>query len=157
MGNNLQTYLHDHLAGAQFATSLLADMAAQTFDADIAAFASVLLSEIEEDKQVAEEILTRLDAKRSMLKEASAWLAQKMGRTKFHLESDRFSLFEALEILSIGILGKLALWKALGEVSAKVEELQARDFAALAERAIGQHEQVEQQRIAFANSLIAEI
>lgn len=156
MGNNLRTYLHDHLAGAQFATSLLADMARQTFDAEIARFASVLLREIEEDEKVAEKILSRLDAKPSMIKEASAWLAQKMGRAKFHLEGDRFSIFEALELLSIGILGKLALWKALAEISGEVDELQPEDFAALAERARDQHERVEQRRLALANSLIAQ-
>ena len=154
MSANLRTYLHDHLAGAQFATSLLADLAAQEFDVDIAKFAGNLLGEIEVDKHVVEGILARLDATKSVLKEASAWISQKLGRTKLQIGSDPFSIFEALEVLSIGIQGKLALWRALEEIASEEDALQSQDFSALAERASEQYARVERQRIVYARSLI---
>lgn len=156
MSRNLETYLHDHLAGAQFATSLLADMAAQDFDAEIATFANRLLREIEEDQRVVEDILSRLDSTPSVLKEASAWIAQKMGRAKLQVGSDPFSIFEAFEVLSIGIQGKQALWKALGAVASEKESLRTLDFSALASRALEQYERVERRRIAYASSLLAD-
>lgn len=156
MLRNLETYLHDHLAGAQFATSLLADLTNQEFDAELAAFAGTLLEEIEKDKQVVEDILSQLDSKRSVLKEASAWIAQKLGRTKLQVNSDPFSIFEALEVLSIGILGKRALWKALEAIASEESSLQSRDYATLATRAAEQHAAVDQRRIAYARSLLAD-
>ena len=154
MSANLRTYLQDHLAGAQFATSLLADLAAQEHDADIAKFAGNLLTEIGDDKRVVEDILAHLDTTTSVFKEASAWIALKLGRTKLQIGSDPFSIFEALEVLSIGIQGKLALWKALDEIASSEDALGSLDLAALAERAAEQHGRVECQRIAYARSLI---
>ncbi len=154
MPGNLETYLHDHLAGAQFATSLLADMAAQSYDKELAGFAGNLLEEIESDEHVVEQILSQLDAKRSILKDASAWLAQKVGRAKLQIDDDRFSIFESLELLSIGILGKLALWKALLAIAPGNQILQTHDFDALCARALQQHVQVERWRLAYAASLI---
>ncbi|MBL9166014.1 MAG: hypothetical protein JNL18_25055 [Planctomycetaceae bacterium] len=156
MSANLQTYLSDHLAGAQFATSLLADLGAQTLDTDLAAFARTLLAEIEADKQVVEQILTRLDSQPSMIKEASAWFAQKLGRAKLQVGSDRFSIFEGLELLAIGILGKLSLWKALQAIPAHDNAFAILDLAQLAKRASDQHAAVEQWRITYAVSALRE-
>lgn len=154
MSANLRTYLQDHLAGAQFATPLLAELVAQEHDADIAKFASNLLTEIEDDKRVVENILARLDTTTSVFKEASAWIAQKLGRAKLQIGSDPFSIFEALEVLSIGIQGKFALWTALEEIAPSEDALRSLDLTALCERAAEQHGRVECQRIAYARSLI---
>lgn len=156
MQRNLEIYMHDHLAGAQFATSLLSDMAAQDFDVDLATFASTLLREIEEDKKIVEEILSRLNATPSALKEASAWIVQKLGRVKLQIGSDPFSIFEACEVLSIGIQGKVALWNALATVASEQESLRSLDFPALAERALEQYQRVERRRIAYVSSLLAD-
>jgi hypothetical protein len=149
MPDNLTTYLHDHLAGARFATSLLADLEAQNLDDQLAQFASALLSEIEEDKSTLEGVLARLESQPSVIKEASAWLTQKVGRIKFQLNSEPFSIFEALEVLSIGILGKLALWNALKLLPSDHDAIHGIDLQFLADRALRQHDQVEQRRIAY--------
>ncbi|MFT3726120.1 MAG: hypothetical protein QM773_21345 [Hyphomonadaceae bacterium] len=74
-----------------------------------------------------------------MLKEASAWLTQKIGRMKLQLSNDAFSIFEALEVLSLGSFGKAALWKAL-QHSTNLKEF---DLPKLIERADRQHSVVE--------------
>jgi hypothetical protein len=154
MPDNLKTYLHDHLAGARFAVSLLADLAEQKLDGDLAQFASTLRSEIEEDKSALEGVLAQLASQPSVIKEASAWLTQKLGRIKFQLSSEPFSIFEALEVLSIGILGKLALWNALKQLPAEHEAIQGLDFSNLVDRAIQQHAKVEERRLAYAERVL---
>ena len=154
MPENLTTYLHDHLAGARFATSLLADLAEQKLDGDLAQFASTLRSEIEEDKSTLEEVLARLESQPSVIKEASAWLTQKMGRIKFQLDSELFSIFEALEVLSLGILGKLALWNALDILPIEHEAVQQLDLQHLVDRARRQYAEVERLRISYAKQVL---
>jgi hypothetical protein len=154
MPDNLTTYLHDHLAGARFVTSLLADLAEQKLDGDLAEFASKLLSEIKEDKSTLEGVLARLESHPSIIKEASAWLTQKVGRIKFQLDSEPFSIFEALELLSVGILGKLALWNALKRLPAENNAKEGLDFSNLVDRAIEQHAKVEERRIAYAERVL---
>jgi hypothetical protein len=154
MPDNLTTYLHDHLAGARFAISLLMDLAEQKLDGDLAEFASKLLSEIDEDKSMLEGVLARLESQPSVIKEASAWLTQKVGRIKFQLNSEPFSIFEALEVLSIGILGKLALWNALKRLPAEHDAKEGLDFSNLVDRAIQQHAKVEERRIAYAERVL---
>jgi hypothetical protein len=147
--NNLTTYLHDHLAGAQFAISLLADLAEQEVDTELAAFVSQLKAEIEDDRTILQGVVERLDSSPSLLKEASAWLTQKLGRAKFQLGSEPFSIFEALEILSLGILGKRALWRALQSLPPHEAYAQL-NLDDLIDRAVRQYDQVEQRRIGYA-------
>jgi hypothetical protein len=154
MPDNLTTYLHDHLAGARFAISLLADLADQKLDDDLAQLASQLLKEIDEDKSTLENIVARLESRPSVIKEASAWITQKIGRVKFQLDSEPFSIFEALEVLSLGILGKLALWNALKLLPAEHNATQGIDLSNLAERAIQQHAEVERRRIAYSQRVL---
>jgi hypothetical protein len=150
MPTNLTTYLHDHLAGAQFATSLLSDLSQQQIDEPLARFAAELLVEIEEDQQTLEGFLSHLDSSPSVMKEASAWLTQKAARMKLQLSSDPFSQFETLELLSLGILGKAALWKAIQNLSL-ANDL---DFPTLIDRAARQHSIVEELRLDFAKRVL---
>jgi hypothetical protein len=154
MPNNLTTYLHDHLAGARFAISLLADLAEQKLDDNLAQFASTLRSEIEADKSALEGVLTKLETQPSVIKEASAWLTQKVGRIKLQLNSDPFSIFESLEVLSLGILGKLALWNALKRLPVDHDAKGGLDFSNLINRATQQHAKVEERRIAYAERVL---
>ena len=55
-----------------------------------------------------------------------------------------------VETLALGLLGKLALWRALLEVAPSDARLSGVDFQALAERAEAQHAHVEGQRLALA-------
>lgn len=154
MPDNLTIYIHDHLAGARFAISLLADLAEQNLDGELAQFASTLRSEIEEDKSALEGVLTRLESPPSIIKEASAWLSQKVGRIKFQLNSEPFSIFEALELLSVGILGKLALWNALKRLPVEHAAIQGFDLQHVADRARRQHAEVECRRISYAERVL---
>ena len=107
--------MQDHLAGARFAVTLLDDLIAQKADADAADLAARLLTEIKQDRSVLEEFVNQFGADRSLVKEASAWIAQKASKAKLDV-SEPFGIFEAVELLSLGVLGKRALWNTLNEL-----------------------------------------
>jgi hypothetical protein len=155
MSATLTTYLHDHLAGARFATSLLNDLARQELDGEITGFAAALLLEVQADQDDLQRLVELLDSQPSMIKEASAWLTQKLGRLKFQLSTDPFGIFEALEVLSLGILGKIALWNALQETDA-IPQPSSLDLDKLLQRAREQYANVETHRLRYARQSLVE-
>jgi hypothetical protein len=149
MNESLITYVQDHLAGARFAIELIEDLRAQRDDADLAKFAGHLLSQVEADRQTLEDLLKTASADEpSALKEAASTLAQKASRLKLSM-SEPFGRFEAVEILSLGVLGKRALWAALQAVS-QPQHLTKLDWNALMGRAEEQHSALEKIRLRLA-------
>jgi hypothetical protein len=73
-------------------------------------FASGLVAEIEQDRKVLQAIIDRVGKKPPNLKQAAGWLGEKM--SAFKLKRDTaggLGTFEALAILALGILGRIAL------------------------------------------------
>ena len=153
MATPLGTYIHDHLAGAQFAVKLLEDLQAQADDVRTKALARELLSDIEADRKVLQDFATRIGEESSTAKEAAAWIVQKLSRVKL-APGDKLGAFEAVETLCLGILGKLSLWNALEtlrETDPRIAEL---GLASLAERARQQHAKIEKLRLALAPTVL---
>ncbi len=148
--NELTTYLQDHLAGARFGLSLLGDLA-EDAPARIAAIAKRLLPEIEQDRVMLERTLGQLESRISYSKEFAAWLTQKASRIKLSL-STPFGQFEAIETLSLGVLGKLALWRTLQTIEPKPTWSTELDLPGLIQRARGQHRQLERLRLQLAKA-----
>jgi hypothetical protein len=68
-----------------------------------------------------------------------------------HSAADGLGTFEALETLALGILGKLALWRALAvTVDTRVHGV---DFEQLITRAQAQHARLEESRLQVACTL----
>jgi predicted DNA binding CopG/RHH family protein len=146
MSSNLSTYLNDHLAGARFAIDLLERLRDTSTDPNFTAFADELLREIESDQRVLQQLIDRVSSK-SVLKEATAWIAEKATRVKLRLGSeDELAVFEALEALSLGVLGKQKLWYALCRVSKDDARLAGPDYRELAAAAQMQHDRIEERR-----------
>ena len=113
MNESLITYVQDHLAGARFAIALIEDLRQQPDDPELAQFSGTLLSQVEADRQTLEGLLQTSSAEEpSALKEAASALAQKASRLKLSM-SEQLGRFEAVDLLSLGVLGKRALWKAV--------------------------------------------
>ena len=55
---NLRTYLHDHLAGANFAIQLLEDLSNQRLDPAIAQAAAILLPRVQHDRDLLELLIS---------------------------------------------------------------------------------------------------
>jgi hypothetical protein len=154
MSDRLATYLNDHLAGASFAIEMLERMRDGCADPALFKLAEELLIEIEDDRAVLQSIVEKFDSERSVAKEAAAWVAEKASRMKLQLGTDEsLGVFETLEVLSLGILGKRALWRALEALEAVAPadtRLQAIDFNTLINRAEAQYAAVEGRRLEAA-------
>ncbi len=141
------TYLQDHLAGAAFAVSLLEDLR-DNGDESVRSWAGALLPEIEADRGTLQRLAEVVGDGGSVVKESTAWLAQKASRVKLS-PGDPLGTFEAIEMLCLGILGKRSLWQAL-RVLADDARITALKLETLEVRAQSQYESAERTRLSAA-------
>jgi hypothetical protein len=148
--DHLKVYFHDHLAGAVMALELLGHLISETDDSRWRAQLKQLKKAIESDFTVLQKIVKDLKMEESALKKATAWVTEKASRLKFVLVSDgrgTVGLVQALEVLSLGIAGKLGLWEMLRAVRpAGISKLPI-NLAELAARAKEQRKTVEGWRL----------
>ena len=147
MSNSLVTYMHDHLAGARFAINLLESLRGEKQQPEVQRLADELVREIEEDRQILEHLADKIGKPQNTLKEGAAWLAQKASLWKLGGEGHSLSTFEAIETLSLGILGKIALWRALRVLQPIEPVLFETNFEQLCATAENQYFRVENLRI----------
>ncbi len=151
MSDPLATYLEDHLAGATYAIDLLGALRDRHAGESLGQFSAAMLVEVEADTAILKDLAERIGSTHSGLKAASGWIAEKVSRLKLkHDGAHGLGTFQALEFLAVGIQGKLALWRALSEVSPGDPRLQHLDLDHLAERAEIQHSRMEERRLEAA-------
>jgi hypothetical protein len=156
-------YLHDHLAGSNFATELLKSLRDQDAHPELATFAVTLLAEVEKDASILRGVLDQIGKSPLDVKEALAWVAEKASRLKLqHQKPESLGTFEALETLSLGIMGKLALWNVLATITGLDPRIPRLNFEKLAASAKDQFVRVEEHRMklarfVFANTGIAKV
>lgn len=151
----LATYLHDHLGAANFAVELLERWQADG-GPDAKRFASDLLAEIKRDRAELRRVIRAVGRSSHSLKEVAGWVAEKATRWKLGAASGRqLALFEGLEVLVLGIGGKLALWQMLHVLARTHARLRPFDFSALARSARQQQARVEKWRLAAGVAALA--
>ena len=155
----LVTYLSDHLAGAETAIALIERWKPHVKDTDLARFFDELETDIRTDMDALDAIKSQLAPGSGGAKRAAGWLAEKLLRLKLSRASgvrERFALFESLEVLALGILGKRALWALLGELRSRHHHLDGHDFGVLELRAVDQAQRVEAARLALGRELFSQ-
>ena len=150
MSDSLTTYLHDHLTGSNFAIEVLEFLRDQHSGERLGSAAAALLAEVQQDRKVLQGLIDRLGTGFPVVKEAAAWLGEKVSRLK--LKRGAFGTFEALEALAVGIAGKLSLWRALAIIAENDARVHGLDFDQLAASAQAQHAQVEELRLEAARA-----
>jgi hypothetical protein len=148
----LATYLNDHLTGEGAAIELVEQLATEA--TDLKPFLEQLKTDIESDRQEVLNLMDRLDIPQSRIRKASGWLANQVAEAKFAMEDDSLRRLERLEAVSLGIQGKLSLWRALYAASKVDERLQSLDYENLTQRARDQRDRVEALRIDAAKSAL---
>jgi hypothetical protein len=147
----LAIYLNDHHAASVAAVALARRAAQRNRDTGYGEVLATLAEEIEEDRQTLKLIMQRLGIRPDPAKAAVAWSAEKLGRLKLNGQLTGYSplsRLEELEILSLGVEGKLAMWRALGRaVEHGVPEA---ELETLIKRAISQRRRLERQRLSAA-------
>lgn len=147
--DTLLVYLSDHLAGARGALELIEHIRDHVTDPDIKALMAELHHDIAADRDALAGLAEHLGGGASPLKDASAWLVEKLSRLKLGAVTAKspLPLFEAVEALGLGILGKIALWDSLIALSSRDPALRTLHYEDLGNRAIAQHAQVEALRL----------
>jgi hypothetical protein len=153
----LATYLNDHLGGSTSGVELARRAASENKGNDLGAFLSALAEEIDADRETLKDIMAQLGVGEDRLKVAAGWLIEKVGRLKPNGQLTGYSPLSPLvelEALELGIRGKLAMWRALLEVSGP-PPLDAPRLQELAARAERQAADVERHRLQVARSALA--
>jgi hypothetical protein len=153
----LETYLSDHLAGATAGSELANKLSSESAGTRFGPFLADLARDIEQDKATLEGLIKRLGIQQNPIKETISWVGEKFTRLKLNEtmtgSTDLKRLLE-FETLSLGVEGKLAMWRALMEVSHSHAELAATDLAGLAKRAENQRATLEEHRLQVASSAL---
>lgn len=151
----LAVYLNDHLAGSVGVLQLIDALAGLAKGSPTETALRALQAEIEQDQRTLREILVRIDAGEHRLKQAAAWVSEKVSEAKLTLanhDHPALGLLEGLEALGLGIHGKQGLWVVLAELARRDARLAGFDFAALQSRGAAQAAVVERERQAAARS-----
>jgi hypothetical protein len=151
--DHLKTYMKDHHAGSVAALQLLDHLVSANIAKPHQTFFIALRREISEDQTALEKMLSDLHGSEGLMRDAVAFVGEKLSRVKLLLEDpsgSRLAYFEKLEALALGIEGKRALWHALDAVASEAPPLQTVDFDHLNQRAEAQRQRVEAVRIQAA-------
>lgn len=141
-GDPLSNYLNDHLAGSTAGLDLARRLAEG--EGPLAAIAE----EIAEDRQALIDVMERLSVGQDRLRVAAGWGAEKV------IRFSPFSRLEELEGLSLGVEGKLALWRTLRHTHGTDPRLDGVDLDALIARAQSQRRRLERQRMSAAEEAL---
>jgi hypothetical protein len=148
----LAIYLNDHLAGAAVGVGVARRLReSNEDDPAMARPLAEVCAEIEADRATLEAVMERLGIRRGKVKPALAVVAERLGRLKPNGQLTGYSPLSRLvelELLSVGITGKMQLWNALER--ALGERLGEFDFAQLAERAARQRDTVAELQLQAA-------
>jgi hypothetical protein len=148
MSDSLAIYLHDHYAGSHFAIELLDSIHDQYSAEPLGDFARRISEEIEQDRHVLRHLIETAGKSHLDAAEVLGWFSEKVSQLKMRRDhSGGLGTFEALEMLTLGIQGKIGLWTALPEIRKVDPRIPDLDFATLLARAQTQYNQVEEQRL----------
>jgi hypothetical protein len=154
----LNIYLNDHLAGATIGIELARRCRSNNQGTALGAFLDALIAEIESDREDLKALMDSLGCRKDVLKQAGGWFAEKVGRLKLNGNLTSYSdlsRLEELEGLSLGVQGKLSLWKSLKQIENHDPRLVTFDLERLIKRAEQQREQLEKHRLEAARRALA--
>jgi hypothetical protein len=146
----LGTYLQDHLAGATAGVAR-ARRVARVLPGEAGRELDAVAGEVAADRETLRSLMRALGVRESRAKNAMAWAGEKLSRLKPNGRLRGEPLMQRLhdlEVLSLGIAGKAALWEALRSVPAVAAT--PLDLDDLAERVRDQRRCVERARLTAA-------
>lgn len=149
----LGTYLQDHYAGSSAGIELFRRAADQQSDPVARTALTSMLAEVEDERAALERFLAAIDRKPDPLKNAGAWMAEKLARLKPNGELIRRSPLSdvvELETLRIAVEGKACGWRVLRALAEDEPHFDATELDRLLEVAGRQIGQLEELRMAAA-------
>jgi len=150
MDKHVERYLNDHHAGANGALQLIHQLAERQEIESESLFFQNLEKMVEKDQSLLKDLLEKANIEKSLTLQIAGTLTEGAGRLKLlweGLNPGELGMFEALEVLALGLQGKRLLWVMLGKLSPYFPEWATYDFAELELQAIEQRDQIEERRI----------
>jgi hypothetical protein len=152
----LEIYLNDHLAGSVVGGLLARRIARENRGNRYGTGAAEIAEEIEEDKAQLHGVMERLGVRKKQIRLGVAWTTEKAMRLKPNgrlLGYSALSRVLEFEGLTIGITGKLELWRSMEAVQngSAVSDV---DFGKLIARAESQRDRVEALRVEAAREAL---
>jgi hypothetical protein len=153
MNENLATYLNDHLAGSVAASSLIEDLLAGELDASLRSVLTTVQREISEEQDVLRKVMRAHGMPEESARKGLAWLAEKLsllklgGKTK---TGDCLPVVMSLEMLYLGITGKLLGWEILANILGPKLDGLGVDIGLLQSRAEAQRNTIDEHRLRYA-------
>jgi hypothetical protein len=154
----LPIYLNDHLAAAVGAVQLARRAAGSNRDSPYGERLAELAVEIDEDRHALQDLLAALGIRGDAVKIIVSVGAERIGRLKLNGELWRYSplsRLEELELLSLGVTGKLGLWRNLRRALGDDRRAATVDFDRLIERATSQRRRLDRLREQAAAEALA--
>jgi hypothetical protein len=142
----LPIYLNDHLAAAVGAVQLARRAAGSNRGTEYGDALAELAEEINEDRHALQGLMKRFGARGDAIKLVAAVGAERLGRFKLNGELLRYSplsRLEELELLSVGVAGKLGLWRNLRDTIGDDPRTREVDLDELIERATSQRRRLD--------------
>jgi hypothetical protein len=153
----IEIYLNDHLAGATGACEVARNAVEKFSTTSHRQFLAEFLVQVEEDRATLEEMIRTIGGSPNPMKQASAWIMEKVSRIKLSpggLGSEEMSALLTIETLCIGVEGKICLWVGLNEVADDIKTLSDYDFNELIARAKSQRDGLEKERLVAARAAL---
>src|SRR5215212_5251746 len=157
-GSYVGIYLNDHLAGSRLGLEVTRRAAASNRSTPLGRALLQLAQDIDEDRLALEDVMRRLDVGKDRLKLVVSWGAEKLGRLKLNgelLSYSPLSRLEEIELILLGVEGKLALWRALRHRLGDDPRLRGVDLEGLIQRASSQARRLERHRLRAAEEVVA--
>lgn len=145
----LAIYLNDHLAGSTVGDQLAKRLERENRDSDYGEPLATLAREIQEDRRALQSLLKRLGIRGDPIKMLAGFGAELIGRLKLNgslIGYSPLSRVEELELLSLGVQGKAAMWRALRDNLGDDPRASDFDFDGLLKRATSQRQRLERLR-----------
>jgi len=150
----LVNYLQDHYAGSAAGIELFRRAADQQTDPVARTTLTEMAAQVEEERDTLERFLEVIGAKPDPVKNAAAWVAEKIGRFKPNGELIRRSPLSdviELETLRLAVEGKASGWRVLRQLAEDDGKFDAVELDRLLAAADDQMEQLESLRMSAAN------
>ncbi len=157
MATPLHVYLNDHRSGAMMGVSLARKLRSRFEGTERGPFFTRLAADIETDLETLDTLMASLQVRPNVVKHATGWVSEKISRVKLNPwfnGSARLTVMMEIEVLSIGVEGKLSLWRSLQAIAPALPDLKEPLLPELVARAEEQRSGLERERLIEANAVL---
>jgi hypothetical protein len=153
----LHVYLNDHRSGAMMGVALAHKLRSRFEGTERGPFFTQLATDVEDDLETLDTIMASLQVRPNVVKHASGWIGEKISRVKLNPwfnGSSRLTVMLEIELLSLGVQGKLSLWRSLQVIAPVTPGLEEPLLDQLLARAEEHRDGLERERLIESKAVL---